>query len=344
MAAVRAVVEEALEAAPSVLHLVDVKAAFNLSARRQGGGGGGGGGGAGGGGGGGGGEVSEGEGRVAAAVRACVEELSEARMKGGRGGREGGRGRGEQQHQYPVVVIGSCDSAEDLAEPIRRCFTHELPLSPPEDNRRAQVLRHTLRRLSCSYSHPSSSTPSSFSPTFLRLALPLDLPSLVRRTAGRTPAEIILLLEHATQQALLRPPSLPPSLPPSVPIIDVTEADISAAEKALTAILPSVLGAAPPKIPSVFWSDIGGLAHVREEILDVIELPLKHPGTSSPLPPSLPFSVFPFFFLFIHLSPLLPPSLPPSLPQKFSPQALNVAQASFFMGLQGRVKHSSLKQ
>ena len=34
------------------------------------------------------------------------------------------------------------------------------------------------------------------------------------------------------------------------------------------------------QIPDVRWADIGGLAHVREEILDVIELPLKHPEAS----------------------------------------------------------------
>lgn len=30
-------------------------------------------------------------------------------------------------------------------------------------------------------------------------------------------------------------------------------------------------------VPSVHWSDIGGLAHVRREIMDAIELPLAHP-------------------------------------------------------------------
>lgn len=32
-----------------------------------------------------------------------------------------------------------------------------------------------------------------------------------------------------------------------------------------------------PHIPSVHWQDVGGLAHVRSEIMDAIELPLKHP-------------------------------------------------------------------
>lgn len=32
-----------------------------------------------------------------------------------------------------------------------------------------------------------------------------------------------------------------------------------------------------PKIPSVSWDDIGGLASVKQDILDTIQLPLEHP-------------------------------------------------------------------
>lgn len=30
-------------------------------------------------------------------------------------------------------------------------------------------------------------------------------------------------------------------------------------------------------IPNVSWDDVGGLEHVKREIMDTIELPLKHP-------------------------------------------------------------------
>lgn len=32
-----------------------------------------------------------------------------------------------------------------------------------------------------------------------------------------------------------------------------------------------------PKIPAVSWDDVGGLAHVKTDILDTIQLPLEHP-------------------------------------------------------------------
>lgn len=32
-----------------------------------------------------------------------------------------------------------------------------------------------------------------------------------------------------------------------------------------------------PTIPNVSWDDVGGLANVKSEILDTIQLPLEHP-------------------------------------------------------------------
>ena len=32
-----------------------------------------------------------------------------------------------------------------------------------------------------------------------------------------------------------------------------------------------------PKIPNVSWDDIGGLADVKADILDTVQLPLEHP-------------------------------------------------------------------
>ena len=31
------------------------------------------------------------------------------------------------------------------------------------------------------------------------------------------------------------------------------------------------------QIPNVSWADVGGLANVKQEILDTVQLPLQHP-------------------------------------------------------------------
>jgi peroxin-6 len=75
-------------------------------------------------------------------------------------------------------------------------------------------------------------------------------------------------------------------IPPSV-IRECTGADLARTTIALTAVDFEVallkarasysesIGA--PKIPDVSWDDVGGLAHVKSDILDTIQLPLDHP-------------------------------------------------------------------
>ena len=57
--------------------------------------------------------------------------------------------------------------------------------------------------------------------------------------------------------------------------IPLTAADFDAALGKARASYSESIGA--PKIPSVSWDDVGGLAHVKSDILDTIQLPLEHP-------------------------------------------------------------------
>lgn len=55
----------------------------------------------------------------------------------------------------------------------------------------------------------------------------------------------------------------------------ITATDFDYAIKKVRAAYSENIGA--PKIPSVTWDDVGGLAHVKADILDTIQLPLEHP-------------------------------------------------------------------
>jgi peroxin-6 len=57
--------------------------------------------------------------------------------------------------------------------------------------------------------------------------------------------------------------------------VPVTAADFELALSKARASYSESIGI--PKIPSVSWDDIGGLAHVKSDILDTIQLPLDHP-------------------------------------------------------------------
>lgn len=63
----------------------------------------------------------------------------------------------------------------------------------------------------------------------------------------------------------------------SIPIdqIPLSAADFDAALGKARDSYSESIGA--PKIPTVSWDDVGGLAHVKHDILDTIQLPLEHP-------------------------------------------------------------------
>uniref|UniRef100_A0AAR2J1V5 Peroxisomal ATPase PEX6 n=1 Tax=Pygocentrus nattereri TaxID=42514 RepID=A0AAR2J1V5_PYGNA len=57
--------------------------------------------------------------------------------------------------------------------------------------------------------------------------------------------------------------------------VTIMAADFTKALESLQEAHSQAIGA--PKIPSVRWQDVGGLQHVKKEILDTIQLPLEHP-------------------------------------------------------------------
>jgi hypothetical protein len=57
--------------------------------------------------------------------------------------------------------------------------------------------------------------------------------------------------------------------------VSLTNADFEIALDEARASYSENIGA--PKIPSVSWDDVGGLADVKADILDTVQLPLEHP-------------------------------------------------------------------
>lgn len=57
--------------------------------------------------------------------------------------------------------------------------------------------------------------------------------------------------------------------------LQLTNPDFESALSKVRASYSESIGA--PKIPNVSWDDVGGLAHVKSDILDTVQLPLDHP-------------------------------------------------------------------
>lgn len=55
----------------------------------------------------------------------------------------------------------------------------------------------------------------------------------------------------------------------------LTDSDVQSALDAARSAYSESIGA--PKIPNVTWDDVGGLADVKNDILDTVQLPLQQP-------------------------------------------------------------------
>ncbi|KAL1924063.1 uncharacterized protein VTP21DRAFT_7098 [Calcarisporiella thermophila] len=159
---------------------------------------------------------------------------------------------------YPLMVVGTTTDIDKLPANVLGCFRHEIALEAPTEPQRLAILQTLLTQ----------------SP----LAPDVSLSSLATQTAALVAKDLVDLVARAGLAALDRV---------THSTKNVRDEDISSAGVVLTAAdFDLALGKArssysdsigAPKIPNVTWDDVGGLASVKDDILDTIQLPLEHP-------------------------------------------------------------------
>ncbi|KAI7851770.1 P-loop containing nucleoside triphosphate hydrolase protein [Circinella umbellata] len=184
---------------------------------------------------------------LATVLQECIENVNAAHVNTG----------------YPVMVVSTTSDIEALPTSILGCFRHEVTVEAPDEKTRLQILQNL----------------TNDSP----IAPDVSLSSLATQTAALVGKDLVDLVARSGLLALQR---INNAIKQSNDETITTE-DIEAAGVVLTASdFDSALGEArasysdsigAPKIPSVTWDDVGGMAHVKDDILDTIQLPLEHP-------------------------------------------------------------------
>ncbi|MHA1945884.1 MAG: CDC48 family AAA ATPase [Candidatus Hodarchaeales archaeon] len=168
---------------------------------------------------------------------------------------DGLSGRGE------TVVIGATNRPNALDPALRRPgrFDREIEIPVPTSDARKIILEIQTR--------------------YMPLADDVDIETIVERTKGFVGADLSSLTREAGMRALRRifpkinwGDSLPTEL---LNQISVTVEDF---ELALKGIKPSALREVIVDIPSIRWSDIGGLELVKQQLKEVIEWPTAYPS------------------------------------------------------------------
>ncbi|WFC98302.1 peroxisomal assembly protein [Malassezia yamatoensis] len=160
---------------------------------------------------------------------------------------------------FPMIFVGSTDDAEQCPPTLLACFNQTLKFDPPNEAERKQLLDIALSQ------YP--------------VAADVDTQQLAVQTAALLPVDLRDLAQRARLHSCAR---LATSLGAAYTTSDLAAArpvlvqsDLDSALSAVRASYSESIGA--PKIPNVTWDDVGGLASVKNEILDTVQLPLEHP-------------------------------------------------------------------
>lgn len=157
----------------------------------------------------------------------------------------------------PCLLIGTTADVDAMPSDLLGLFKQEISLDAPGEAERLQILRH--------YFDGHTLSPDT------------DLRVLARETAAYQAADLRSLALRAADLSLRRIAAAS-----SLALHDVVAAGVivqladvkQALDEARIAYADSI-GA--PKIPNVSWDDVGGLADVKKDILDTIQLPMDHP-------------------------------------------------------------------
>ncbi|CAM9932401.1 unnamed protein product [Ectocarpus sp. 12 AP-2014] len=291
--ALRQEFQAAMEASPCVLHLRAITS-LAAGARQDPGG-------------------EEADERFVESLSACLEEIDSAAaataatMPGeGRGSwRVQERGRSLPSSSSAaagtVVLVGSAESLERVPASLRRCFTHEVLAPFPPEKVRLSLLEHHLGGVTTAECITREALKGLARRLLGRSAT--EIQTLVANAGGEALArsfggpdvDWLAVAESEAAKAQQQNGRGRSSAVSRATDTDgaersgdsvggeggrgklvMTLADLEKGEKRLPPPSSSMkMGC--PKIPQVKWDDIGGLGSVKREILDVIELPLKHP-------------------------------------------------------------------
>ncbi|KAG0003724.1 peroxisomal assembly protein [Entomortierella chlamydospora] len=164
---------------------------------------------------------------------------------------------------HPVTVIATTGDIDKVPTSVLGCFLHEIGFNAPNEAQRLAILKNL-----------TVTTP--LGPDVSLNALATQTAALVAKDlvdlTGRAGLVAIDRVEksieewnkgHVSAQSLVHAG------------VTVTAADFDTALNKARASYSDSIGA--PKIPNVTWDDVGGLASVKNDILDTIQLPLEHP-------------------------------------------------------------------
>lgn len=164
------------------------------------------------------------------------------------------------------VLIATTTELGKLPDGLRSLFTHELEVTAPNEGEREGILRNACLEQA------------------LRLDPSAHLDAVALKTAALVAGDLADVVQRASLARDKRVETLAAAKGVSIsdvhysggPLIsNVTVADFNEAIGCARSTFSDSIGA--PKIPTVTWKDVGGLADQKSSIMETISLPLTRP-------------------------------------------------------------------
>ncbi|PLW50684.1 hypothetical protein PCASD_00713 [Puccinia coronata f. sp. avenae] len=158
--------------------------------------------------------------------------------------------------KFPLIIVGTTTDPDLLPLSMLALFKTQLSIEAPSEAERLEIIQELLRRD--------------------LLAPDVSLKSIALETAGLVANDLVHLVSQARMAAVTRARKEGAGIEHLLSAgIQLMAKDIEKALGKARSEYSESIGA--PRIPKVSWDDIGGLAKVREEILETVQLPIQHP-------------------------------------------------------------------
>lgn len=157
----------------------------------------------------------------------------------------------------PISVFGTTSNVDKCPMSVLGCFKHEVNLEAPNESERYAMLQICLQDAT--------------------LSADVDVHNLATQTAALVASDLIDLVSKAQMACVDRIQKIKKADDTTIISagVTLTGKDFEVALTQARLSYSENIGA--PKIPNVTWDDVGGLASVKDDILDTIQLPLEHP-------------------------------------------------------------------
>ncbi|KAI7948177.1 hypothetical protein MJO29_009842 [Puccinia striiformis f. sp. tritici] len=158
--------------------------------------------------------------------------------------------------KFPLIIVGSTTDPDLLPLSMLALFKTQLAIEAPSEAERLEIIKELFQKD--------------------LLAPDVSLKSMALETAGLVANDLVHLVTQARMAAVTRAHQCGTGVEQLASAgIQLMAKDMEKALGKARSEYSESIGA--PRIPKVSWDDIGGLAKVREEILETVQLPIQHP-------------------------------------------------------------------